>query len=416
MNNWAPRLGFNYRLGKSTGPLGFLLGDNKTVLRGGYSRTYDFAFNNILLNIYSAWPFTYVLQRPARSPQAFQVIDGIRQGKAAPLPANLMMIPRTLVNNSFRSPFAEQFSMQIQREIAGGYAMNIGYIATKGTALFQSVDGNPTIPGTSGTQRVDNGRGVLRLRANTGSSSYHSLQTSLEKRFSKGYQFSAHYTWSTFIDDQSEIFNASVAGEVAVSQDSYNRRGEKGRSTYDRPHRFSVNGIYEVPLGRDPKHLLSHVIGGWQLGGFLTFQSGAPFSPLAGNDPGFRLSGIDALVGNALRPNVATSLNISSQSVEQLFAVRSTLFSALSVANPIGNAGRNILRADGIGNVDMVLNKKIRLPFEGHVMNFRSEFYNLANSRDFGIPNATFNSTSFLNQWNTNGGGRRIVMMLRYQF
>jgi len=416
INNFAPRFGFNYRFGKFGGPLGGLLGDNKTVLRRGYSRTYDFAFNNILLNIYSAWPFTYVLQRPARSPNAFATIDGIRRGNAAPLPANLMNIPRTLVNDTFRSPYAEQFSTQIQCELPGGYAMNVGYIATKGTGLFQSVDGNPTIPGSNGTQRVDSTRGVLRLRANTGSSIYHSLQTSLEKRFTKGYQFSAHYTWSTFIDDQSEIFNASTAGEVAVAQDSFNRRGDRGRSTYDRPHRFSINGIWEVPVGRDEKKAISHVIGGWQLGGFLTFQSGAPFSPLAGKDPGFRLSGIDALIGNTLRPNVATSLGISSQSVEKLYPVRSTLFSALSAANPIGNAGRNVLRADGIANVDLVLNKKIRIPVEGHAMNLRAEFYNLANSRDFGIPNAFFSGAPFLNQWNTDGGGRRIVLLLRYQF
>ncbi|MCX6607976.1 MAG: carboxypeptidase regulatory-like domain-containing protein [Acidobacteria bacterium] len=416
INNFAPRLGFNYRFGKSSGVLGALLGDNKTVLRGGYSRTYDLAFNNMLLNIYSAWPFTNALARPARSPESFVTIDAIRRGGTAPLPANLMSIARTVLNDSFRAPIAEQYSMQIQREFGGGLGLNVGYVATKGTGLFQSVDGNPTVPGSGGTRRVDNSRGVLRLRANTGSSTYHSLQTSLEKRFSKGYQFSAHYTWSTFIDDQSDIFNASVSGEVAVAQDSLNRRSEKGRSTYDRPHRFSVNGIYEVPLGRNTKNAISHLIGGWQLGGFLTFQSGAPFSALAGNDPGFRLSGIDALIGNSLRPHLATNLAVSSQSVEQLFAVRSTLFSPLSAANPIGNAGRNIIRADGIANVDMVINKKIRLPFEGHVMNFRGEFYNLANSRDFGIPNATFSSAAFLNQWNTNGGGRRIVMLLRYQF
>lgn len=415
-NNWAPRFGFNYRFGKAGGPLGFLLGDNKTVLRGGYSRTYDFAFNNILLNIYSAWPFTYVLQRPARSPQAFVTIDGIRRGAPAPLPANLFTIPRTSVNDSFRSPFAEQFSAQIQREVAGGYAFNIGYIATKGTALFQSVDGNPTVPGSGGTQRVDNSRGVIRLRANTGSSIYHSLQTSVEKRFTKGYQFSAHYTWSSFIDDQSEVFNASVAGEVAVSQDSFNRRGERARSTYDRPHRFSINGIWELPFGQDQKKWFNNVIGGWQLGGFLTFQSGAPFSPLNGADPGFRLSGIDGLIGNALRPNVATNVDIAGMKVEDLYAIRTSLFSGLTTASPIGNAGRNILRADGIANLDMVLNKKIRIPFEGHAMNLRAEFYNLANSRDFGIPNATYNAAAFLNQWNTNGGGRRITLLLRYQF
>ncbi len=231
VNNWAPRLGFNLRL------------TDKTVLRGGYARTYDFAFNNILLNIYSAWPFTYALQRPARSPQAFATIDGLRQGNPAPLPANLMSIPRTVLDETFRAPLAEQFSTQVQREFSGGYALSVGHIATKGTALFQTVDANPTVPGTSGGMRVDPSRGVMRLRANTGSSIYHALQASLEKRFTRGYQFAAHYTWSSFIDDQSEIFNASVAGEVALAQDGFNRRGDRGRSAYDRPHRFSVNGI-----------------------------------------------------------------------------------------------------------------------------------------------------------------------------
>jgi hypothetical protein len=332
------------------------------------------------------------------------------------LPEDLRTITRTIVDSNFRAPLAEQFSLRLDRELAGGFAMNVGYIGTKGTALFQSVDGNPTVPGTGGTQRVDNTRGIIRLRANTGSSIYHSLQTSIEKRFSKGYSFAAHYTWSSFIDDQSEIFNASVAGEVAVAQDSFNRKIERGRSTYDRPHRFSVNGIWELPIFREQKGALGNALGGWQLGGFLTFQSGAPFSPLAGNDPGFRISGIDTLVGNSLRPNVATSIDISGSKIEDLFPVRSTLFSALSAASPIGNAGRNILRADGINNVDFVLNKKFRLPFEGHALNFRTEMYNATNTRDFGIPNATFSSAAFLNQWNTNGGNRRIVMLLRYTF
>jgi hypothetical protein len=128
------------------------------------------------------------------------------------------------------------------------------------------------------------------------------------------------------------------------------------------------------------------------------------------------MAGIDALVGNPLRPNVATGLDISSQSMGQLFPVRGTLFQGLTAADSIGNAGRNILRADGINSVDLVLNRRFRLPFEGHLLNFRAEAYNLTNTRDFGIPNANYNSAAFLNQWNTNGGGRRVVLMLRYQF
>ncbi len=73
---------------------------------------------------------------------------------------------------------------------------------------------------------------------------------------------------------------------------------------------------------------------------FLTFQSGAPFSPLNGADPGFRLSGIDALVGNAIRPNVNTSLDLSSMTLNDIVAAGGrTLFSQVTAASPIGNAG-----------------------------------------------------------------------------
>ncbi len=413
-NNWAPRVGFNWRLPK----MGFITGDGKMVLRGGYSRTYDLIFNNIALNIYSAWPFTQVETRAANTPGGFAYIDGIRAGSIRPpAPSQPNQIARTIVDAGFRAPLAEQFSVNLQREVGGGMALTAGWIATKGTALFQSLDGNPTVPGSVGATRVDPNRGVIRHRANSAASIYHSFQTSLEKRFSRGFQFSGHYTWSTFIDDASEVFNASVAGEVAVPQDSFNRRADRGRSTYDRPHRFTVNALWESPWMKDQKNVAGYIVGGWSVGGFVTFQSGAPFSALAGADPGRRLSGIDSLIGNSIRANVATNLDLSSMSLEDiLIAGGRNLFSAPTVTSPLGNAGRNILRADGINNLDFVINKRVRIPVEGHSLNFRFEFYNATNSRDFGIPTAAINSAAFGNQWNTNGGNRRIVMGARYAF
>ena len=413
-NNWAPRVGFNWRLPN----MGFITGDKKMVLRGGYSRTYDLIFNNVALNIYSAWPFTQVEQRLAGTPGGFAYINGIRAGTVrAPAPTNPNLITRTIVDANFRAPLAEQYSVNLQRELKGGMAVTAGWIATKGTALFQSLDGNPTVPGSVGTARVDPTRGIIRHRANSASSIYHSFQTSLEKRFSRGFQYSAHYTWSTFIDDASEIFNASVAGEVAVPQDSFNRRADRGRSTYDRPHRFSINALWEAPWLKEQKNIAGYLAGGWSVGGFLTLQAGAPFSALAGADPGRRLSGIDTLIGNSIRANLNTNLNLSGLSVEQLMlAGGRSLFSSPTVAAPFGNTGRNILRADGINNLDFVITKKIRIPVEGHGLSLRFEFYNASNSRDFGIPTAQINSAAFGNQWNTNGGNRRIVMGARYAF
>lgn len=409
LDNWATRIGFNYRPGWAGG---------KMVFRGGYSRTFDMIFNNVALNIYSAWPFTQVFALPPLTPNSFATIDPIRAGATRPpIPANPDSITRTIVDSRFRAPHAEQFSFNIQRELPAGWVLTAGYIGTKGTGLFQTIDGNPTVPGTLGAQRVDPAIGVRRLRANAASSIYHAAQFSLERRLSRNFSMATHYTWSAMIDDASEIFNPSVAGEIAVSQDSFDRRSDRGRSTYDRPHRFIVNGTYEFPWFRSQEGFAGKVLGGWVVSGFLNLQSGPPFSPLNGSDPGRRLAGIDALVGNAIRPNVNTNLAVSGMTMDTLLASGGrTLFSEVTAANPIGNAGRNILRADGINNIDIAVNKSWRLWNEASAMNFRAEFYNLTNTRDFGIPNAFVNNAGFANQWNTEGGKRRIVLGLRMVF
>ena len=93
--------------------------------------------------------------------------------------------------------------------------LRVGYVGSKGTGLFQTLDGNPTLPFS--TTRVDPTRGTIRLRANASSSIYHSMQVSLDKRLSRDFSGGVHYTCSTFIDTASEIFNPSggEAGSLA---------------------------------------------------------------------------------------------------------------------------------------------------------------------------------------------------------
>lgn len=418
-NNWAPRFGFNFRLRDSM------------VMRGGYSRTYDVAFINIALNVGSAFPFLFSDSLPANTPNSFNALRALASNLNVPNPNALV---RTLTAGDFRSPYAEQFSFNVQQQFRKDWALTVGWVGTKGTALFNTVDGNPTVIGSSGLQRVDSTIGIRRVRANTGSSIYHSLQTSLEKRFSGDFSLGAHYTWSAFIDDGSEIFNPAVNGDVAVAQDSYNRKAERGRSTFDRPHRVTTTFVYEVPLMKEQKGAVGRVLGGWQLSGFLTFQSGAPFTPLAGIDPGRRVTGIDGLVGNSIRANVNTNLAVASMNLAEVYANNltaaalgsfNTLFSNVGPNNNLnncfappvclGNAGRNLLRADGIGNFDIGAFKRIKI-VEGQNLEFRAEFFNLTNTRNFGIPESRVNSANFANQWGTDGGNRRIQLGLRYRW
>jgi hypothetical protein len=310
--------------------------------------------------------------------------------------------------------------MEIQRQMGLNTVLRVGYVGTKGTGLFQTIDGNPRTACSAppNCPRVDPSRGTIRLRANAARSIYHSMQVSADRRFSSGFSGGMHYTWSTFIDDASEIFNPSSRGEVAVSQDSFNRIADRGRSTYDRPHRFASNFVYELPFYRDQAGGTGKVLGGWQVSSFITLQSGSPFSPLNGSDPAGALAGISSLVGDAIRPNMNTNLDISNMSMEELLlAGGRSLFSPLPAnrSQRVGNAGRNILRSDGIANLDLSVMKSTRIT-ESHSLQFRMDFMNFSNTRNFGIPESRVNNAGFANQWATNGGNRRIFFSLRYVF
>jgi hypothetical protein len=241
------------------------------------------------------------------------------------------------------------------------------------------------------------------------------MQTSFEKRLSRGFSAGVHYTWSTFIDTASEIFNPSGA-EVAVAQNSFDLNADRARSSYDRPHRFTGNFVYEFPFMREQRGFAGRLLGGWQVNSFFTFQSGAPFTPLNGSDPAGALSGIDALVGNAIRANLNTNLDVARLSVEELVSAGGrSLFSAVTATQRYGSAGRNILRADGIGNVDIGILKNTNIT-ENHRLQLRADFFNATNTRNFGIPEGRINSAQFLNQWGTDGGNRRVVVGIRYVF
>jgi hypothetical protein len=429
-NNFQPRIGFNWNPRTSEdGVLGFLTGGDKMVIRGGYAVTHDYAFTNIASNIASAFPFLAAVDLPT-TPQAggpgvanaFLTLPTI-QGATGLNPNRLV---RTIVAPDFRSPYYQQFSLETQRELTRDLVMRIGYVGTKGTALFQSIDGNPRRLGTAtcaetdaDTCRVNQLQGPIRLRANAASSIYHSLQLSLEKRLSRSFSAGAHYTWSSFIDTASEIFNPSGA-EVAVSQDSFNRSIERARSSFDRPHRFTGNVVYELPFFREQGGLAGHVLGGWQVNSFFTFQSGSPFTVLQGTDPAGALAGISGLVGNSIRPNLNTTLPLGQMSIEEIRAAAgaagaASFFTPVTAAQRVGNVGRNTLRTDGINRVDFGLLKNTRIT-ETQRVQIRADFFNLSNTRDFGVPEGRINNANFLNQWGTNGGNRRVIVGLRYVF
>lgn len=445
-NNLMPRIGFNWNPHTSKdGILGFITGGDKLVLRGGYSRTYDANYINLNLNIFGGFPYLASLTFP--SANGFRSVTTASAGAIT----NPNLLTRTVVAGDFRSPATDQFSLEAQRELTNDLVFKIGFIKTRGTGLFQTVDANPRtacpfgvgagfcnttgfVPFTTTpapvvlAPRVDPTRGIIRMRGNFAESDYNALQVSLEKRLSRGFSAGLHYTYSSFIDTASETFNPSNA-EVAVAQDSFNLEADRARSSFDRPHRLSGNFVYELPFYQSQKGFLGRVFGGFQVNSFFTVQSGAPFTVLNGNDPAGALNGIDGLVGNAIRPNVVTTLNLSKMTIPEIRAACGTpilapssavnlcpaLFSRVQPGQRVGNAGRNILRAQNLRLVDFGVIKNTRIT-ETIRFQLRADMFNVFNERNFGVPEGRINAPNFLDQWATNGGNRRIILGARLVF
>jgi len=320
---------------------------------------------------------------------------------------------RTIVSDDVRSPATDQISFELQRELTQNIVIKLGYIRTRGTGLLQTVDGNPCRPGLSCLgpnfgNRVNPARESVTLTTNSGSSTYDALQLSLTKRLGNNFSAGIHYTWSTLIDDATDVFAAS-SSENARAQDSFDRRSDRARSGYDRPHRFTGNFVYELPFFRQQAGFAGKLLGGWQVNSFFTFQSGAPFTVFLGQEA--------FGTGNPIRPNLNTSLNLSNMTISEIRSAGGAgLFRPLSAGQRVGNAGRNILRADGIRLVDVGIIKNTRVT-ETVRLQFRADMFNSLNSRNFGIPNGAINSGgNFLNQWNTSGGNRRVVLGARLAF
>jgi hypothetical protein len=401
-NNLMPRIGFNWnpRTGKK-GIIGFFTGGDKLVVSGGYSRTYDPIFMMLYVNMAGSFPFVATPRMPTTN--AFLAV----RDTTVPDLSQANLFTRFVLSADIRSPATDQLSIETQHELTKNLVMKIGYIRTRGTGLLQSVDGNPCLPLPTCT-RVNPNLGIINLFTNAASSTYNALQASLTKRLSRNFSAGLHYTWSTLIDDVTDVVPASTS-ESNRSQNSFDRRADRARSGYDRPHRLTGNFVYELPFYQHQTGSTGKFFGGWQLNSFFTLQSGAPFTVTLGSDP--------TGSGNPIRPNLNTNLDLSSMTISEILAAGgANLFREPSREQRVGNAGRNILRSDGLNLVDFGIIKNTRLS-ENVRIQLRADMFNSFNSRNFGIPNGATNSgANFLNQWATNGGNRRIVLGARLTF
>ncbi len=310
-------------------------------------------------------------------------------------------------------PYKMNWSLAIQREILPNTLVNIGFVGSRGVHLLgltadvnspQSVlsaGGRRYIP--AGTPRPNPNFTQIRMRDTGHDSYYNSLQVSVSKRFSRGFQLSSSYTWSKSVDTSS--LRGSQGTDFVGNSDQesfpFNTKANRGLSSWDLRHYWSSNFVYDLPagpgkaLGGSLKGVGAKLASGWSLSGVITMASGPSFSPSLAFD---YAGALPQSAGGGQRPDLipGKSLNPVLGKVEQYFdpfvfelpppAPDCPAPAATCLRRVFGNVGRHTIVGPGLATFDFNLLKNTRVS-EKTELQFRAEFFNLLNRPNFGIPN-----------------------------
>jgi hypothetical protein len=414
-NNWAPRIGMSWQ---------FL---PKTVLRAGYAHVYGpsqqaaagtigtmgFRVDNTwVASIDGLTPNNY-LRDPW--PLGLNPVVGAANGVLTQLGNAIEATTVDII-----SPWTRQMNVNIQREIPFATLLEVAYVGTRGFHLHRNDEGGLSLNqldpahmalGAQLNQQVPNpffgtrfATGVLANRNTTraqllrpypqftniipiysvgASSFYHSLQISVNKRFTHGLQMQLAYTWGKSIDDGMS------------HQNSYDIRASRALSDIDIAHRTVIMGVYELPFGRGRRFgtnwnkITDLAIGRWQVNGIATFSTGTPLGMSASNNAG--------IFNVAIRANNnGRSGKLSGPVQQRLSRYLDTSVFSQPTAFTFGNMGPRIsdIRNDGIYNWDLSLFKDFQAT-ERVKAQLRMEALNAFNTPRFGNPNTSVTSSSF---------------------
>ncbi len=427
LNKFSPRIGFAYQL------------NDKTVIRGGYGVFWSPNFG--LGSPYNSEGITASTQPSASNDgnktPAIQLSNPFPNGLDKPVGNSLGALTgvgksMTIFDPTAKSPYVQQFSVDVQRQLGAGWAVNVGYSGsrsndmtwTAATLNYNQLDPSFFSRGASAlTAAVANpffgkgGSGVIGgstvaanqllrpyphfaavnfTNSDRNNAHYDSMILRAQKSFSKGLTLVSAYTWSKNYDllggGTGNNLNAGNAGP----QDVYGLDGEWGLSYLHSPHRWTNAITYELPFGKGraigggANYLTNLLIGGWSVNTVSTMQTGFPLQVYMNNN-------VNSVFGTArLRPNATgSSPEISGSFGERIDGwISNSAFSNASIAT-LGNLTRTIdMRGPGQVNWDISMFKTFEI-YEGFKAQFRAEALNAMNTPLFRAPNTAFGNAQF---------------------
>lgn len=423
-NNVAPRIGFAWDT----------FGDHKTSVRGGFGAFYNSrVISQMLQNTVDNNPFSPSISLTTPHGTYSNPYLGLNAQSTPPftypaphnfvfpLPIAVLTVDPT---RKFIVPVNYQWNLTTEHEFDKGWLFRLAYVGSRGLHLRRDEQWNPVIynagaPGPYGNPTLatnsrrtylgPNGTPVLASigsETESGSSNYHSLQATLEKRLSSNFTILANYTWSKSLDDlpQNQTLQANGAGSFSmpIYEPNYNKF-EYGPSPFDRAHHFVASYVWQLARLSGHRWYIKQPLGGWQWSGILSAQTGDAFTAFAGKDQSLTNGNDRAIVsgpvyggnGCTVVPNAACHNWLNPQSFSLPLPASTTPASVYAgYAFRYGNAAKGSLRGPGYFNWDMGLHKDFALT-ENTVLQFRAEFFNAFNHANLSDPSTTVSTPGF---------------------
>lgn len=409
-NNLAPRFGFAWAPFK----------DGKTSVRGGYAIFYDEPSLNAQNDANNVTPFSYNVEyhdgsfdKPFLGREAENIFPVSAANHDVPFPTPLFTI---VLDKKFITPYTQNWSLTVEREIASNTLLRVGYVGTKATHLKTEYDQNPPIydPKLSLSRNratIDDRRAIkdfvtISRWMHGHNSIYNSLQISLDKRYSRGFTVHTTYTWAKNLDYSSRN---GFGGSRGVNN-PFNFFFSRGNSDLTRTHRFVNSFVWDLPALHKGSTAAA-ILGNWRFSGLTTLQSGRPFSVGASNNPVAGAGSARADLVGAGYPVLDTGRPKGQRLAAYFDKTRFTN----PAPNTYGTLGRNILFGPGYANVDMSLAKGWELPFFGEAgrIEYRFEAFNLLNATHMANPITGQTNPNFGKIISTDGDPRILQMALK---
>ncbi|TAM79494.1 MAG: hypothetical protein EPN47_16955 [Acidobacteria bacterium] len=381
--NFGPRFGFAYRA------------SNAWVVRGGFGIYYNPNQMNSYTFLNINPPFApVVLYQTSSLTNPTLTFDNPTPGASLKTSKN----PPNVITIGPHVPTArmEQWSFDVERSLWQSAGLDVQYMGSHTYHLDRSFYNNTPAPGPGSVQarRPNQLWGVIRTISNDEYAHYNALNVIFNQRMFHGASLRLAYTWSHNMD----IGTDSNGGGYPM--DAYNMNRDYASSDWDVRNRFVASYVYQMPFFQsNSSRLVRGALGGWQLNGITTLQSGFPINVGIGQDI------VNTGVGHQ-RPNLVASPSTDCGSGHLTQCIDKSAY-AFPARYTYGTAGRNMLYGPGLITFDTSLFKDIHLT-ERWGFQFRAELFNLFNTPAFSNPSSTFGTSSFGTVGSTKGNNREI--------